>query len=79
MSMPRPITTIAIASPRIPSTATFCSSVSIFAAVRKPGRASAKMANSAVKTAKTMPCWPMFLIPIPASLLRSFVADVGVL
>src|SRR4051812_13755966 len=72
MSMPRPITTIAIASPRMPSTATFCSSVSIFAAVRNPGRAMAKTANSAAKTAKTMPCWPMFLIPIPASLYAFF-------
>ena len=38
-----------------------------------------RSANSAAKTANTIPCWPMFLIPIPASLMRSFVADVGVL
>jgi hypothetical protein len=69
MSMPRPITTIAIARPRMPSTATFCSSVSIFAVDKKPGRAIAKTANSAAKTANTMPCCPRLLIPIPTSLL----------
>jgi hypothetical protein len=44
-SMPRPITTIAMARPRMPSTATFCSRVSMFDVVRKPGRRIAKHAE----------------------------------
>src|SRR5471030_2601000 len=71
MSMPRPITTIAIARPRMPSTATFCSSVNIFEVVKKLGRISAKMTNSTAKTTNTIPCCPRFLIPIPVSLIYS--------
>jgi hypothetical protein len=41
----------------------------MFAVVKNPGRKSAKAAKTAAKTANTIPCWPMFFIPIPASLI----------
>jgi len=56
MSMPRPITTIAMARPRMPSTETFCSSVSMFSGVRKPRRKIENNRNSSAKTAKTISC-----------------------
>src|SRR5271156_2293 len=65
MSIPRPITTIAIARPRMPSTATFCSNVSIFSGVAKPCKVIAKTANSAAKIANTIPCCPIRPSAIP--------------
>src|SRR5579863_403118 len=57
MSMPPPITTIAIARPRMPSTDTFCSSAKIFADVKNPLRNKEQKMNSAANTTKTISCW----------------------
>src|SRR6185437_9874541 len=74
MSMPRPSTTIAIASPRMPSTATFCNSVSMLPVLRKPLRKIENTANSAAKTTKTISCWEMRSRLIWASLRRNWAS-----
>ncbi len=53
-SMPRPITTITIATPSTPKTATLRSSVSRFCAVRNPGSRIEKTANSRTASTKTI-------------------------
>ncbi len=84
--MPRPMTTIAIASPRMPRTATFCSRVSILSVVRKPRRKTEKTTNRTAKTAVTISCWlnrKRFILcvpllrPIGAARLRSHFAELS--
>ena len=53
-SMPRPITTITMAMPSTPKTATLRSSVRRFCAVRNPGSRIEKIANNKIASRKTI-------------------------
>ena len=61
MSMPRPITTTDMPSPRMPRMATFCSNVSKLSTCAKPGSSSAKPANISTNRTKTMLCWEIWI------------------
>ncbi len=61
-SIPRPITTTAMPTPRMPSTATLRTSVRTFPAVRKFGRVAAKVRKSSTASAKTICSWLRRLI-----------------
>jgi len=55
-SIPRPITTIAMPSPRMPNTDTLRTRVNMFWVVKNPGKNSEKLAKSRTKIMNTMIC-----------------------
>ncbi len=79
MSIPRPITTTAIARPRMPRIATFCTKPNSLPLLKKPGRNRAKPMNMSTNNANTLFCWEgrNFFTIIFLGLARSCRADAN--